>query len=121
MLRKLMSLFVLSISFTLNAQDELINIEQFVEKIDIEIPQLLNDFSVPGASIAIIKNGEVIIQKAYGFSNIEKKIKLTTETSFNIASISKTITAWGIMRLVQEGKINLDDPAEKHLKKVAFT
>ncbi len=84
-------------------------------ELDQKIPQLLNDFSVPGTAIAIIENGEIILQKGYGYSNVDKNTKVTTTTGFNIGSISKTIAAWGVIKLVQDGKIDLDAPAEKYL------
>jgi CubicO group peptidase (beta-lactamase class C family) len=40
---------------------------------------------------------------------------INSKTGFNIASISKTVAAWGVMKLVEEGKIELDSPAEKYL------
>ena len=78
---------------------------------------MLNDFIVPGAALAIIENGEVILQKGYGYADIEKGIRVHSKTGFNIGSISKTVAAWGIMKLVQEGKIELDAPAEKYLSR----
>jgi len=108
-------LLVLFISFTLSAQKEVKDIEQFVNELDQKIPQLLNDFIVPGAAIAIIENGEIILQKGYGYSNTDNGIKVTKTTGFNIGSISKTIAAWGVIKLVQEGKIDLDAPADKYL------
>ena len=113
--RQLMLLFAFLVPFVLNGQEKPKNIEQFVNEIDEKIPQLLNDFLVPGAAIAIIDNGEVILQKGYGFSDIEKETKVDLKTGFNIGSISKTVAAWGVMKLVEEGKIELDAPAEKHL------
>lgn len=113
--KQLTLLLALLISFTISAQKETKEIDQFVSKLDQKIPQLLNDFIVPGTAIAIIENGEIILQKGYGFSNIDKGIKVTNTTGFNIGSISKTVAAWGIMKLVQEGKIDLDAPAEKYL------
>ena len=110
-----MFLFALLISFGLAAQEKVKSTEQFVSDADKEIPRLLNDFSVPGAAIAIIENGEVVLQKGYGYADAENKIKVNTNTGFNIGSISKTIAAWGVMKLVQEGKIELDAPAEKYL------
>ena len=115
MIRNLMFLFVLLLPFVLRAQKEGKNTKEFLKTIDQKVPQLLHDYSVPGAAIAIIENGEIVLQKGYGFSNIEKETKVTTKTGFNIASISKTIAAWGVMKLVQDGKINLDAPAEKYL------
>ena len=91
--------------------------EQFVSEIDKKMPQLLRDFSVPGAAIGIIENGEIVLQKGYGFSDVEKQTKVNTKTGFNIGSISKTYAAWGVMKLVQDGKIDLDAPAEKYLSR----
>jgi len=115
MIKKLAPLLALIISFTLSAQKESKEISHFVSELDQKIPQLLNDFIVPGTAIAIIENGEIILQKGYGYANIDKKTKVTTTTGFNIGSISKTIAAWGVMKLVQEGRIDLDAPAEKYL------
>lgn len=115
MIKQLTLLLALLLSFTLSAQKESKEIEQFVNELDQKIPRLLHDFIVPGTAIAIIENGEIILQKGYGYSNIDKETKVTTTTGFNIGSISKTVAAWGIMKLVQEGKIDLDAPAEKYL------
>ncbi len=114
-MRNLIFLFVLLLPIALNAQEESKSIEQFVGEIDKIIPQLLHDCSVPGAAIALIENGEIVLQKGYGFSDVEKEVKVDTKTGFNIGSISKTVAAWGVMKLVHEGKIELDAPAEKYL------
>ena len=115
MTRNLMFLLTLLLPFAISAQNESKSIEQFVNELDKKIPQVLNDFTVPGVAIAIIENGEIVLQKSYGFSDVEKEVKVTTKTGFNIASISKTIAAWGVMKLVQDGKIDLEAPAEKYL------
>jgi len=115
MIKQLTILLALLLSFTISAQKQTNEIEQFVRELDQKIPQLLNDFIVPGTAIAIIENGEIILQKGYGYSNIDKGIEVTNTTGFNIGSISKTVAAWGVMKLVQEGKIELDAPAEKYL------
>ena len=96
------------------------SVEQLTDRIDNRIPQLLNDFSVPGAAIAIIDDGEIVLQKGFGFADLEKEEKVTTQTGFNIASISKTVAAWGIMKLVQEGKVDLDVPASTYLTRWHF-
>lgn len=112
---RLILLFIFFLPLKINAQTKSKNIDQFVNKLNNKIPKLLNDFNVPGAAIAIIENGKIILKKGYGYSNIDNKTKVTITTGFNIGSISKTVTAWGIMKLVQEGKIDLDAPAEKYL------
>ena len=91
------------------------SVEQFVAEVNEKIPQLLADFAVPGTAIAIIDDGEVILQQGYGFADLAKEIKVTPKTGFNIGSVSKTVAAWGIMKLVEEGKLDLDAPAESYL------
>lgn len=113
--KQLTLLLALLLSFTISAQKETKEINQFLSELDQKIPQLLNDFIVPGTAIAIIENGEIILQKGYGYSNIDKGFKVTNTTGFNIGSISKTVAAWGVMKLVREGKIDLDAPAERYL------
>ena len=88
--KQLTLLLALLFSFTISAQKETEEIDQFVGELDQRIPQLLNDFIVPGAAIAIIENGEIILQKGYGYSNMDKGMKVTNTTGFNIGSISKT-------------------------------
>lgn len=107
--------FLLLVPVASNAQIESKSTAQFLDEIDQKLPKLLHDFSIPGAALAIIENGEIVWQKGYGFADLEKKDSVTTKTGFNIGSISKTVAAWGIMKLVHEGKIDLDDPAEKYL------
>ena len=115
MLKNMMFLLVFLAPLALCAQETVKSTEQFVSEIDEKIPQMLHDFSIPGAAIAIIENGEIVLQKGYGFADIEKEVKVTTKTGFNIGSISKTVTAWGVMKLVHEGKIDLDVPVENYL------
>ena len=115
MIKQVLLVIALTLSFSLSAQKDSKEIAQFVSELDQKIPELLNDFIVPGAAIAIIENGQVILQKGYGYSNVAKGTKVNNTTGFNIGSISKTIAAWGVMKLVQEGKIDLDAPANKYL------
>ncbi|MGB1032327.1 MAG: serine hydrolase, partial [Flavobacteriales bacterium] len=115
MVRNLIFLLVFCASLVSCAQGELTPSEKFANEMDSRVPQLLHDFNVPGAAIAVIKNGEVILQKGYGYSNLENEVKVDVQTGFNIASISKTLTAWGVMKLVHEGKIDLNSPAEMYL------
>ena len=96
MAKQFVFLFILLLSFSVDAQKESKDIDQFVKEIDQKLPQLLNDFSVPGLAIAVIENGEIILQKGYGYADIGKDIKVNTATGFNIGSISKTVAAWGI-------------------------
>lgn len=115
MTRSLILLLVLSIPFAIPAQDLSVSTEQFIQEVNEKIPQLLNDYTVPGTALAIIDDGEVILQKGYGIADTETGAEVGITTGFNIGSISKTVAAWGVMNLVREGKIDLDDPVEKYL------
>jgi CubicO group peptidase (beta-lactamase class C family) len=64
---------------------------------------------VPGATFALAKNGKVIYRAAYGYSNLNPAKAATINTRGRLASISKTITAAAIMKLVEEGKLSLED------------
>ena len=114
MLKKI-TLLCLLLSVSIYGQEKSQDVTSFTKELDQKIPILLQDFMVPGTAIAIIEDGELVLQKAYGFSDVTKGEKVTTQTGFNIGSISKTIAAWGIMKLVEDGKIDLDAPAETYL------
>ncbi len=60
---------------------------------------------VPGASLAVSRHGKLVFAKGYGMADRDRKIPVTTETRFRIASISKPITGAGIMKLISDGKL----------------
>lgn len=91
--------------------------KKFSQTLDSIVPKLLQENLVPGAAVALIQNGEVVFKKGYGYSDLEKKQPVTPQTGFNIGSISKTVAAWGVMRLIDLGKLDLDVPIEKYLKR----
>jgi len=86
-----------------------------VSAMDKKVPLWLEEFIVPGAGLAIIEDGQVILQKGYGLADVEQAIPVSERSGFNIASISKSVSAWGVMRLVEQGQLDLDAPAERYL------
>lgn len=70
---------------------------------------------LPGFSVAIAWRGEVIFHAAYGFADLEKEEKLTTDHLFRVASHSKTFAGTALMQLYEQGKFNIDEPVVKHL------
>lgn len=90
--------------------------KEFIKSLNKDIPASLSKNKVPGLAIAIIEKGKIVVKKGYGFSNVVAKKKVTTKDGFNIGSISKMFTAWGVMKLVEEGKISLDAPVSTYLK-----
>lgn len=64
---------------------------------------------IPGAAVAIVDNGRVVLERAYGVSNLETGTPLDVSAVFELASVTKQFTAAAIMMLVQDGKVKLDD------------
>jgi len=78
---------------------------------------ILGTSEVFSGAILLARNGEVILQKAYGFSNREKGLNNQVNTRFNLASINKMFTAVAVAKLCEQGKISYDDPVGKYLGK----
>jgi CubicO group peptidase (beta-lactamase class C family) len=76
----------------------------------------LRALNVPGVSIAAIRNGAIDWASAYGVSSLEGT-PVSTATLFGAASISKPVTALGVLKLVEEGKIDLDANVNRYLKR----
>ena len=71
--------------------------------------------NVPGVSLAVVKEGKTLKVQGYGFANVELGVPVTSETRFEIGSVTKQFTASLIMLLAEEGKLSLDDTIQKHL------
>ena len=87
----------------------------FFHRLEIDIPVLLEKSDVPGMSIALIRDGRVVWSKGFGVSNGVTKKPVTNKTIFEAASLSKPVFAYAVLRLVDEGKLNLDTPLNKYL------
>ncbi len=90
--------------------------EAFISYLDEYIPALMADYDVPGLSIALVQGGETVWTNAYGYADVDAGVKMTADTYASVQSISKPVTAWGVMRLAEQGLIDLDAPAGLYLK-----
>lgn len=77
---------------------------------DREMEKFMKPRKVPGASLAVSRNGRLVLAKGYGLADREKGISVKPETRFRIASISKPITGAGVMKLISDGKLKWDQP-----------
>src|ERR1700730_7106643 len=89
----------------------------FTSTVDAVTPSLLREYAVPGAAVALIQKGRVVWMHGYGFADAASAAPITPETVFNVGSISKSPTAWAVMRLVDSGKVDLDRPVDFYLKR----
>jgi CubicO group peptidase (beta-lactamase class C family) len=92
------------------------NIEDFKKKMDEKIPKWQEDYGVLGVAIGIVHEGDIAYTLNYGYADKKTKKPVSDDTLFQAGSISKSLTAWGIMHLVDEGRLSLDDPVGEFLK-----
>jgi D-alanyl-D-alanine carboxypeptidase len=85
------------------------------DSIDAHIHTLMAERQIPGLSLVVVKDGSIIKEGHYGLANVELNVPVNENTSFMIASMSKAFTAAGLLLLVEDGKVALDDPAAKYL------
>lgn len=71
--------------------------------------------NIPGISIGLVYDQELIYSKSFGYADLEKKTPLTEQVPFRMASITKTFTATALMQLRDAGKLRLDDPVKMYL------
>lgn len=86
-----------------------------LDRVDELVNQHLAERQIPGACVAVLKNGGLVKAAAYGLADVELSVPATAETVFRIQSVSKQFTATGVMLLVEDGRMELDDPVSRHL------
>ncbi|WP_320406195.1 serine hydrolase [Gudongella oleilytica] len=94
--------------------------EVFLRHLDELVPRLMNRYDIPGCSLAIVKDGDLFICRSYGYSDREKGIMLTSRDPFRVQSISKSVTAWGVMKLVENGRVDLDSAISSYIDVSGF-
>jgi CubicO group peptidase (beta-lactamase class C family) len=89
--------------------------DRLAKKLDRIAPQLLEKYKVPGVAMGLVWDGEVVWSAGYGLADKERGVPVTGDTVFQVASISKAVTSWGVMKLVEDGQLELDAPVEQYL------
>ena len=120
MLKSLLTLVLLAISLGLRAQSPpgataAALPEDLKSKIDAAANQILSSTKVPSASIAIVKDGHIAYLQAYGQARLSPPMEAAPQMQYSIGWVSKQFTAAAVLLLVQEGKLNLNDPVSKYL------
>ncbi len=81
------------------------------------IPDRMHEAEVPGLAIALIRNNRIVWTDGFGVANRWTDRPVSSKTVFEVASISKVVTAYTALRLVEEGKLSIDEPVHHYLKK----
>ncbi len=82
---------------------------------DAYVADVLRTFAVPGAAVAIVKDGRVVLAKGYGVRRLGQATPVDAETQFGIASNTKIFTATALAMLVEQGKVEWDAPVIRYL------
>lgn len=90
-------------------------LEHSIKYIDSWLDLRHKSEDIPGLAVAISHKGKILLNKAYGYADIDKKVKLTPQHIFRVASHSKTFTATALMQLQEQGKLRIDDYAADYL------
>lgn len=83
--------------------------------LDQYVPGKLRDYQVPAAAVALVRDGQVVYQQAFGLRDLGLGQPANREDLWQVGSLSKSVTAWGVMKLVEQGKIDLDAPLQEYL------
>ena len=94
-----------------------ISVRAAAEGADPKMEKIIGDVNPkgPGGVVFVVKNGEAIFNRSYGLANLEHGVRITADTPFQLASLSKQFTAFAIMLLESRGEIKLDDSICKYL------
>ncbi len=77
--------------------------------------EFVADHKLPGAGVAVARHGKLVYARGFGFADVEHARPARPDSPFRIASVSKPITAVGVLVLADRGKLKLDDPVVKHV------
>lgn len=84
-----------------------------VDSTDIIIAQMMKQQKIVGLSLAVIKNGKAVINKGYGLANVELNVPVSSETVIRLGSVSKQFFTTAILKLMEEGKLRIDDSVHR--------
>ncbi len=88
---------------------------QLASTMDAYIEAVMERFEIPGLAIAVTRGGEIVYTGAFGVRNVDTGDPMKAEYLFHMASVSKPFAATAVMQLVEEGKVNLDEPVVTYL------
>ena len=118
------SVLVFALGTLGNAQDRLtqnaIDVTQKLAGFDAFMEKTLKDWNAPGIGVGVVVGDKLVFAKGYGFRDYEKKLPVTPQTMFTIASNTKLFTAVAAGMLVEEGKLTWDRPIKESVPTIEF-
>ena len=89
-------------------------------KFSMELDILRQENRIPGMSAAVLRDQEVVYARGFGYADLQKQVLATEHTPYNLASCTKPIAAVILMRLVEQGQLDLDAPMADILRDTVF-
>jgi CubicO group peptidase (beta-lactamase class C family) len=90
-----------------------------MESFDRSVADLMRKYAIPGGAVAVLRDGKLIYARGFGYADVESKTVVQPDALFRIASVSKPITGAAVMKLVEEGRLGLDDRAAPFIAHLA--
>ncbi|MDO5425747.1 MAG: serine hydrolase domain-containing protein [Eubacteriales bacterium] len=90
-----------------------------MNRVEEILKKFVDGQEIAGAAVLVRKGGEIVVDFAYGYADIEKKIPVSKKTMFRLASMTKPVTAIAVMQLVEQGRIGLYDAVGNYLPEFA--
>ena len=84
-----------------------------IDSTDIIVKQLMDKQKIVGLSLAVVKNGKPIVNKGYGLADVESNVLVSSESVIRLGSVSKQFFATAIIKLMEDGKLSIEDPVHK--------
>jgi CubicO group peptidase (beta-lactamase class C family) len=103
-MKKIMIVLLLLSGVLTNAQ---------TDSTDLIVEKMMKEQKIVGLSLAVIKNGNTVVNKGYGLANAEHNVPVTAATVIRLGSVSKQFFTTAILRLMEEGKLSINDPVHK--------
>ena len=107
--RRFSSAYCLLLSATFASAVSAVDARAQADKVDEYIEAEMRKLHIPSLSLAVVQGGKVVKTRAYGLANMELNVPATPNTVYQIQSITKSFVACGIMLLVEDGKLGLDE------------
>ena len=103
------------LSVVARAEEQAPTSPKTLDGLDEFITGVMKDWKIPGLSLAVVQNGQVVFLKGYGYRDSDKKLPVTPHTLFAIGSITKSLTVTAMGTLVDQGKLDWDKPVREFI------
>ncbi len=117
-MKDIQSLFPILCALLLSAachSQQVADVPDGLDELVDELCQPSSEGLTPGTAIAVVKDGQVLINKGYGYANLDYEIPITTDSRFDLASVSKQFAGYAISKLIEDGKIALTDDIREYI------